>query len=171
MNSLSAAPVIAIPLLTSTAILLAGVVDDLRSRKFHNWLFLVCATIAFATVVGFGGLGGLFTGAMGFLAGFALLLPFVLMGMVGAGDMKLMAAFGVCAGWESVIAVLIFSFIWGAIFGVIRTALSGQLKTLALNMAAIVQMKDRKQLVLQKIPFTVAILIGWMTHLVYRGVL
>ena len=166
-----ATPQVMVPILTATAILLSGVVDDFRSKKFHNWLFLTCTAVAFAVIVLLNGLGGLLTGTIGFIAGFALLLPLVLLGIVGAGDMKLVAAFGVIAGWEAVLAVTIFSFIWGALFGVIRTILSGHIKTLATNMVAIVQMKDRKTLVLQKIRFTAAIFLGWLTHLVYRGVL
>jgi prepilin peptidase CpaA len=171
MNSNLTLPSVFIPLALASLILLTGVVDDLRTRKFHNWLFLVCTLLAIATSVVIGGTSGLMTGALGFVAGFAVLLPFVLMGMVGAGDMKLMAAFGACAGWEAVLAVVVFSFIWGALFGVTRTVLSGQFKTLVLNIVAIATMKDRKNLVLQKIPFTIAILMGWMTDLVYRGVL
>jgi Flp pilus assembly protein protease CpaA len=164
-------PQLIVPTVAATAILVAGVVDDFRSKKFHNWLFIVCLCVAVVVSAVFSGSGGLLYGTFGFLAGFALLLPMVLMGIVGAGDMKLMAAFGVVTGWHTVFTVLVFSFIWGALFGVIRTALSGQLVTLTHNLLAIVQFKDRKELQLQKIPFTAAILVGWLSHLAYQGTL
>lgn len=171
MNMAPGVSVLLISTLASSAILVAGVVDDFRTRKFHNWLFLVCTAFAVAIAVWLGGVGGLMLSVMGFLAGIAILLPLVLLGVVGAGDMKLVAAFGACAGWEAVCYVVFFSFIWGVLFGILRVILSGQLKTFASNMVAIVTMKDRKELVLQKIPFTVAIFMGWLTHLANRGIL
>ncbi|MES2855669.1 MAG: prepilin peptidase [Bdellovibrionota bacterium] len=157
--------------IASSAILVAGVVDDLRTRKFHNWLFITCTVIAIAVSFALGSWGGLMLSVMGFIAGIVVLLPLVLLGIVGAGDMKLVAAFGACAGWEAVLYVVFFSFIWGVLFGVLKVILSGQFKTFVSNVLSIVTLKDRKELVLQKIPFTVAIFMGWLTHLAYRGIL
>ncbi|MEK7356377.1 MAG: hypothetical protein AAB250_08000, partial [Bdellovibrionota bacterium] len=64
-----------VPIAVSSAILVAGVVDDLRSRKFHNWLFLTCAAIAVIAVVVMNGPAGMLMGLLGFAAGFALLTP------------------------------------------------------------------------------------------------
>lgn len=161
----------AIPLITATLILLAGVVDDLRSRKVHNWLFLACAAIAALVSVSMEGLGGLSTATIGFLAGLGVLLPLVLLKVVGAGDMKLFAAFGAAAGANAVITVAVFSLIWGALFGVIQVVMKGQLMSTLRNMVAIASMKDRTRLELHKIPFTVAIFVGWLTYLVNRGVI
>jgi prepilin peptidase CpaA len=155
-----------LPIFTSTLILLAGVVDDLRSRKFHNWLFLVCCAIGITVVLITGGVSGLFISALGFGAGVALFLPLVLFRIVGAGDMKLLAAFGILAGWNTVFSVAVLSLIWGAIFGVVRTMASGQTRVLIGNLAAIVTLKKREQLVLHSMPFTFAILMAWLTHLV-----
>lgn len=155
----------------ATAILIAGVIDDLRSRKFHNWLFLACAAVATVAIVVLKGPEGMIIGTLGFAAGFALLTPLVLMKIIGAGDMKLMAAFGILAGWEAVLTVSAAALLWGALFGLLRTMLRGEIKTLASNMFSIVILKDRQGLALQTMPFTVAILMGWLTHLVLTGVL
>ena len=159
------------PLISATAIVIAGVVDDLRSRKFHNWLFIGCSVFAIAVAVASSGVAGLLWGTLGFTAGFAIMTPFVLMNVIGAGDMKLMAAFGIVAGWNAVLAVAILALFWGAVFGLVRTALRGQLKVIAHNMFAIVALRERKGLELQTMPFTVAILMGWLTNLVLAGVL
>lgn len=161
-----------IPLIASSVILVAGVIDDLRSRKFHNWLFLSCTAFAIVVTVIASGPSALVTAMMGFMAGFAILLPLVLMNIVGAGDMKLMAAFGLLAGWNAVIEVVVFAFVWGAIFGVVRALVSGHGKTLLRNLFLIVVYREKGQsLELQRIPFTVAILFGWLTHLVRSGAL
>jgi prepilin peptidase CpaA len=160
-----------VPVVLGTAILIAGVVDDLRSRKFHNWLFLTCAAVATVAIVVLKGPEGMLLGTLGFLAGFALLTPLVLMKIIGAGDMKLMAAFGVVAGWEAVLTVSAAALVWGAVFGLLRTMLRGEIKTLASNMLTIAVLRDRQGLALQTMPFKVAILMGWLTHLVLAGVL
>lgn len=161
-----------LPIILSTIILLVGVVDDLRSRKFHNWLFLVCSLVAFVAMAIVGGWTSLYLSTLGFGAGFIVLLPLVLLKMVGAGDMKLLAAFGIAAGWNAVISVAIMSLFWGAIFGVVRVIIGGQLRVLLGNMVAIVTPRGstaRSSLELHKIPFTIALLMGWLSHLVYQG--
>ena len=159
------------PIIAASAILIAGVVDDLRSRKFHNWLFLACAAFAVVVLVAVQGPSAMILGVLGFMAGFALLTPLVMLKIVGAGDMKLLAAFGIVAGWEVVLVVSVAALLWGAVFGLARTVLRGQFKRLAANMFSIAVLKDRQGLELQTMPFTVAILMGWLTHLVLAGVL
>jgi prepilin peptidase CpaA len=159
-----------ISLVTASLIILAGVIDDLRSRKVHNWLFLVGTAVAFGASVFVGGLSGLHQSFLGFSAGFITLLPLVLLKVVGAGDMKLLAAAGAAVGWTAVVNIAILSLIWGAIFGLIQIAINGQLRQTVVNMVQIAQMKDRTQLTLHKIPFTVALAMGWITDLVYQGV-
>lgn len=155
----------------ATTILLVGVMDDLRSKKFHNWLFLACSAVALATVLVASGVTGMPMALLGFVAGIIALLPFVQMGMIGAGDMKLMAAFGIVAGWTAVVNVAIFALVWGALFGVFRVIAKGQLKSMVGNMVAIVTMKERTNLELHTMPFTFALMMGWLSHLVYVGVL
>ncbi len=159
-------------LIAPSAVFGVGVIDDLRSRKFHNWLFITCTVFGIGFVILTAGLNGLLPASLGFLAGVAIPLPLVLLGMLGAGDMKLMAAAGVLIGWSAVIYVMGFALIWGALFGVLRTVFAGQLPLLARNLASIVTFKtftSREKLELNRIPFTVAILFGWMSYLVLQG--
>lgn len=161
---------LAIPTLTATAILGAGVVDDFRTRKFHNWLFLVCLAVAALSVLATGGVASFSIALLGLLAGVAIYLPLVMMKIVGAGDMKLMMAFGLAAGWDAVLQVSMYGLMWGALFGVLATVFRGQGRVLVHNMISIVMVRERKGLELHKIPFTVAILMGWLTVLTLRGV-
>ncbi len=155
--------------ITATLILIAGVIDDLRSRKVHNQLFLAATAIAFIVSAVTGGVAGVGGAITGFIAGMAILLPLVLLGVIGAGDMKLMAAFGAVVGWNAVINVAILSLIWGALFGLLQVILQGQLKATLGNMIAVLSSskEQRAKLELHKIPFTVGLLLGWMTHLVW----
>lgn len=160
-----------LPLITATLILVAGVIDDFRSRKVHNWLFGVCTAAAVLASVSSAGLAGLNTAFLGFVAGLAAMLPLVLLHVVGAGDMKLLAAFGAAAGWNAAIDVAILSLIWGALFGVLQVVLKGQLVATLKNMVSIASFKERRTIELHRMPFTAAMLVGWFSHLVHLKVL
>jgi prepilin peptidase CpaA len=158
-----------LPIALASAVMSAGVVDDLRSRKFHNWLFLTCSAIGLIFVIAMHGIAALPLSFLGFVVGFAALMPFVLLNIVGAGDMKLMAAFGLIAGYTAVVPVVLYGFAWGAFFGVVRVIANGQGRILALNLLSIVTLKERKQLELHRMPFTVGLMMGWLTFLVVGG--
>lgn len=167
---ISGGTLLTISSLVATGILLAGVIDDLRSRKFHNWLFLVCASIALWTAAYVHGLEVFAHSTLGFAAGIGALLPFVLLRAMGAGDMKLLGAFGIIAGWSVTLPVAFYALIWGAVFGVLRAVVTKRAPALAHNVAHIVLFRQSgANLGLQKIPYTVAILFGWMTYLTIGG--
>ena len=153
------------------AILLAGAIDDFRSRKFHNKLFIACAVFGFAVSVALGGWIGAESGALGFLAGFALILPLVLAGAIGAGDMKLLAAFGAACGWIAVFEVGAFALVWGAIFGALQAILRGEGLQLFRNVARLAATRSSQGVKLHRIPFAAAIFVGWLTFLTYEGML
>lgn len=155
---------------TATAILLAGVVDDLRSRKFHNWLFIACLVVALATTFAREGIHGWITASLGFLAAFLFLLPFVLLKILGAGDLKLLAAFGAASNWQITLSVALFSFAWGAIFGVTNVLVRGQHTQLVKNITHLGLARTSTGLQLHRIPYTVAFLLGWLTVLARGGV-
>lgn len=171
MNELAAKITTAAPLIVSGAILVAGVVDDLRTRKFHNELFLACCAAAVTVVLATGGWSALYLSLLGFGAGVAVLLPLVLLNMVGAGDMKLLAAFGIAAGWNAAVSVAVLSLFWGALFGFVRVLVNGEGKLLLANMVSIVSMKNRRELTLHRMPYSFALFVGWLTYLVHSGVL
>ena len=70
---------------------------------------------------GFESLGdGLSSSALGLLAGFMPMAIVFFAGGMGGGDVKLCAAFGaICASWECALGCLVFSFLIGAVMGVI----------------------------------------------------
>ena len=88
------------PLILAGAVLLglAAGYTDLRSRRIPNWLTVPGLLIGVAANTALGGWTGLKTSLLGALLGLALLLPFVLLGALGAGDWKLAGALGAFTG-------------------------------------------------------------------------
>lgn len=148
-------------------ILAAGVVDDLRSKKVHNWLSLSLMVIAVSVVAFFYGWPGVKMGLFASGITMLLLVPMVYLRMLGAGDLKIMLAFSLASSMGVVVNVIAYSFIWGALLGVMQVLFKKQGHQLIANMTHLFTSKDRQeraQLQLHTIPFTVALLFGWMTY-------
>ena len=99
-----------VPILAG-AVLLAVIAGwtDLRSRRIPNWLTVPGFAVGVVLNTVFGGLAGLKTSLLGVLVGLGLLLPFVLLRSLGAGDWKLAGALGAFAGPGLLIDLLIGS--------------------------------------------------------------
>lgn len=153
-----------------TLILIAGVFADLRSRRVPNSLVIALAIMGLGFSVFWHGWGpGLGHAFLGFGTALLVSWPLVTMGALGAGDMKLLAAFGLCAGWYAVAFTAIAAIVWGAILGLVRAALSGEGRAVLKNTIAILSRKKTEAMSLHHIPYTVALLFGWMTHLLVSG--
>lgn len=105
------------PLILAGAVLLAVIAGwtDLRSRRIPNWLTVSGAIVGIAANTFFDGRSGLVNSVLGMLVGLGLLLPFVLLRSLGAGDWKLAGALGTFAGRELLTYLLLGSvFVAGA---------------------------------------------------------
>ena len=93
---------------------------DLRSRRIPNWLTVTGLLIGVAANVALGGWSGLKTSLLGGALGLVLLLPFVLLRSLGAGDWKLAGALGAFSGPGVLVDLLL-----GSVFvaGVMAVAL------------------------------------------------
>ncbi|HKH99690.1 MAG TPA: prepilin peptidase [Candidatus Sulfotelmatobacter sp.] len=99
------------PIVLAGAVLLAVIAGwtDLRSRRIPNWLTVPGLLAGVAANAFLGGWGGLKTSLLGVALGLALLLPFVLLKSLGAGDWKLAGALGAFAGPAVLITLLMGS--------------------------------------------------------------
>jgi len=99
------------PAILAGAVLLAVVAGwtDLRSRRIPNWLTVPAALLGLGANVVLGGWGGLWTSLKGVGLGLALLLPFVLLKSLGAGDWKLAGALGSFVGPRVLVDLLLLS--------------------------------------------------------------
>jgi prepilin peptidase CpaA len=88
---------------------------DLRSRRIPNWLTVPAAALGLVLNAVFSGWEGLKLSLLGILVGLGLLLPFVLLRSLGAGDWKFVGALGAFSGPRILIDLLIASvFVAGA---------------------------------------------------------
>src|SRR5262249_58939178 len=95
-----------------------AVVTDLRARRISNRLTYTTAGLGLAIHAAAGGWGGLSWSAVGLLAGLAaFLLPFLLGGM-GGGDVKLMAAIGALQGPQFVLLTAVYAGLAGGVLAV-----------------------------------------------------
>lgn len=110
------------PLILAGAVLLSLIAGwtDLRSRRIPNWLTVPGLLVGMAANTVLGGWSGLKTSLLGVAVGLALLLPFVLLRSLGAGDWKLAGALGAFAGPSMLVDLLL-----GSVFvaGVMAVAL------------------------------------------------
>lgn len=146
-------------------VLLVGLVDDLKMGKVPNRHILILLVLGVIAQILFYRWVGLQIGLLGFGVAAITLLPLVSMGVVGAGDLKLMLAFGMVSHWSTVLSVLIWSLVWGAVLGLIRAIVAGEFKNLMLSTVAIVYFKKAEINSLHKIPFAAALCFGWITVL------
>jgi prepilin peptidase CpaA len=89
-----------------------AIFSDLHRRIIPNWLTIAgcLAGLACAASMGWRSFGIALSGAA---AGFLLLLPLQLLGAIGGGDVKLLAAYGTLLGPAGILSAAVF----GAIFG------------------------------------------------------
>jgi prepilin peptidase CpaA len=114
--------------------LLAGILDW-RYRRIPNWL-TVSGFVAGVTVntILFRW-PGLENGLLGALAGLGLLLPFVLIRSLGAGDWKLAGALGACLGPRQMLTVLMGTILIAGIMALALVIWKGRLARTLKNMA------------------------------------
>lgn len=82
---------------------------DLRRRRIPNWLTVPGLLLGVGLNTALNGRSGLKTSLLGAAIGLALLLPFVLLRSLGAGDWKLAGALGAFVGRDLLIGLLLLS--------------------------------------------------------------
>lgn len=98
------------------AALLVAVVTDVRGQRIPNLLTfpLILAGLGLHTATG--GLDGLLFSLGGFGLGLGVMLIPFLMGVMGAGDVKLMAGVGACLGVETAFIAFLVTCLAGGVY-------------------------------------------------------
>lgn len=99
----------------SMAVGLTATVTDLRNRTIPNWLSLTALLVGLAARTYLYGSSGAADAGLGVLIGFAVFLVFFLLGGMGGGDVKLMAAFGAILGREQILTAAIWTALAGGL--------------------------------------------------------
>jgi len=116
--------------ITAAALLLAALAcsTDLRSRRIPNALVLsglIAGLVLNSHVAGLAGVGASLAGAG---LGLAMFLPFLLLGGMGGGDVKLMAALGSLVGPAGVVRLALATAILGGVLALARVLWEGRLR-------------------------------------------
>lgn len=98
-------------------LLLAASYTDLKGHRIPNVLTLGSAVAGLLVQAWFLGLDGVLSGLGGMALGLVLYLPFYLLGGMGAGDVKLMAAVGAFLEPQTVLLAAGLSLVAGALIG------------------------------------------------------
>jgi prepilin peptidase CpaA len=111
----------------------AGILDW-RYRRIPNWLTLsgLVAGVAINTIL-YRWLG-LRAALAGAALGLGLLLPFVLIRSLGAGDWKLAGALGACIGPRQLLSVLMVTILMAGVMALAAVIWTGRLKRTLVNM-------------------------------------
>lgn len=153
-----------------TLLLAIGVVDDIARRKVNNKLNAVLLFLSFIFVIVYFGLNGLKLSLLAALCAFALTLPLFIVRALGGGDVKLFIVFAFATlSPTAVFWTLIFSFACGALLGLFRIIFQGNLLQLLHNLFAIITFNKAENIKLHKIPYTIALLLGWLTYITFMS--
>jgi len=109
------------------AILAIAVATDILYGKIHNVLTIPAMACGLMYHVYVKGFEGFLFSFEGLLIGFGVLIFFYAFGMMGAGDVKLMAAIGSFLGPAGVFNAFLFTAFSGGVYALIVLALHGRL--------------------------------------------
>jgi prepilin peptidase CpaA len=157
-------------LILPTLLAIAGGWTDWRSRRIPNWLTVPGLVLGIAVNSWLHGWPGAKASLLGAGLGLALLLPFVLIRSLGAGDWKFVGALGAFLGPENLLTVLLLGILVNGLMALImivrKKRLRETLRNLGRMLAAFLTMHlpgpdltlDNPDLV--KVPFGVAVAIA-----------
>ena len=129
-----------LPVPFAVALLVAVIAasTDWRSRRIPNWLTVSGAVAGIAANTIYYHWPGLKAALLGMALGLALLLPFVVIRSLGAGDWKLAGSLGACLGPRPLADVLIAAILVAGVMALALVIYTGRLKRTLLNIAHLV---------------------------------
>jgi prepilin peptidase CpaA len=128
---------IGIPLAGAIVLALIAGWTDLRSRRIPNWLTVPAVFVGLAANVAVSGLSGLKTSLLGAALGLVLLLPFVLLRALGAGDWKLAGALGAFVGPSLLVELLLGSVFMAGLMALVLVIYKGRFRQTLSNVGHI----------------------------------
>ncbi|HET9267468.1 MAG TPA: prepilin peptidase [Vicinamibacterales bacterium] len=126
---------------TSAALIVgaAACATDLHARRIPNWLTFGAAAGALAFHFADAGRDGAQLAMSGWVTGLFLFMPMFLLGGMGAGDVKLLAALGAWLGGPDAIWLAVYASITGGVIAVAMALQRGYLKTAFKNVGGLVR--------------------------------
>ena len=106
---------------------------DWKWRRIPNWLTLPALLVGFAVNTVFGRWAGAKDSLLGLLLGFGVMLPFVLLKALGAGDLKLVSALGAILGPGRLLDVLFVAVLVAGVMAIVLIIWRGRVRQTARN--------------------------------------
>ncbi len=103
----------------TVVLLILALIHDIRFSRIPNWLTLPAIVVAVILHISMDGLYGLRMSLGGMAVGFCLFIGFYLLGGMGAGDVKLMAAVGALLGPQDAFYSVVFTALAGGLYSVV----------------------------------------------------
>ena len=127
------------PVILAGAMLLALIAGwtDSRTRRIPNWLTVPAALIGIGANTALGGWDGLKASLLGAAVGLALLLPFVMLRSLGAGDWKLAGALGAFTGPGALVDLLLASVLVAGVMALVLVIYKGRVRQTITNIGHI----------------------------------
>jgi len=122
---------------TDAAVVAIGVVacvTDFRSRRIPNVLTFGASAAAVVFWAVTAGLSGAGWSVGGWAVGCAVFMPWFLLGGMGAGDVKLLAALGAWAGPSAAVWMALYAGIAGGVFAIVVSLTRGYLGEILRNL-------------------------------------
>jgi len=141
--------------------LIVAVYLDLTTAKFPNKFFIAFSVVNVLVVAIFGGLGALTVGLLTLGVAILLMVPIYMIKMLGGGDIKLILAISPMLLLDEFIGFLAMTVVWAGVFGFLRSAMGGSLRSLLVNTLFLTK---KVTVASERIPFTVGILLGWCSY-------
>ena len=136
---------------------------EIKERRIPNWLTLGMIVLGLGAATIEHGVQGLLDSALGLVITGGAFLPFCLLGIVGGGDMKLMAGVGAIVCYPLALRVLCDTCLAGGLIAIALMAWHGVLLTTLLNAMRVIFGMPRRRDGLSKVPtvpYALAITIG-----------
>lgn len=111
---------------------------DLRERRIPNALVLLGFAAGLILNARADGIAGIGSSVLGCAVGLALFLPFMLLGGMGGGDVKLLAALGSLVGPGQIVRLAIVAALAGGALALVRVLWEGRLRATLAGMAGLV---------------------------------
>lgn len=150
------------------------VYQDIRTRKISNQtnLIILCCGIVTVTLSNslneISLIGSLQSVLFSFLLAALISIPVYLVKALGGGDIKLFLALSVYLSINEVITLFVAALVWGTLMGIIKAILDKKHKLFFKNIQSLALKIKPNEEQLTKIPFSVALLLGFLTVLVLQ---
>jgi prepilin peptidase CpaA len=165
------------------ALLVIAAVSDYRTYRIPNWLTFGGSAFAlvYKTVIAVSPGSAFMVAFGGFFLGFLIMLPAYALGVMGAGDVKLMAMVGAFLGVDETFNAVLFAFIVGGVgalgFALLHRKLGRMLRNAknvlqGMALSALVRVKPNAEIDAEqsigKLPYGVCISIGTVAYVLSR---